>query len=944
MAAYLLVSMKPMMSRIQRAMLCSVLAAIFSWPLHAAETQVDMNLVLREGMTAYQAKDYVTAIERLSQIVAASPDGAIQNVVYTLGFAQFFNLQHEEAAKTFDLFLKKYPQANTAAEVHLTRANALLKLEGKEQEALTHLAEASKKPEFAEEARFLAVEAYLKLGDKERAGQTLESTMKEFATGPVVLRAALQLVDLHISSGDLDEALKILNRLEDSSGYPDIIVTVNHRLVQIGDQYVDLSDFPAALASYSSVRPRNQVVAIQTNRLESTRKMIAELERRVAAAERTKQVLPRGLADRLAQLKALSEHTEKVLGDVRTRSDYDAIVQFRIARCYFNMERYWPAAVAFEAVADDHKDFSDAPTSLFGAIVSYFRLNMFGEADALSQRYLRDFAKEKHADQVVEMRATLLLQDGKAAEAVSFIDPWLQANPQSPTRERLLMLLANARFQSGQYDAAAKSYDQLRKEFAASPAYEEIVYRRALCDFLRNDYEATLKSFSAYEKDFPKGQFLADISYRRGIIQLAMKQYDTLIASMNQLLKNPAAQNNAGQIHTLLGDAWSAKGDVTQAADAFTAAVRTANGDVTVLQYALEQATSMLSGSRRWQDLRSLLGDFLKDNPNHPMELRTVAELVKLFHRDKQTVQAKEMLMKYAMRDIHNPRSEYVEMLLSQLAGLYVPPRTAKKDESAPSLDALLEALTKQLEIPEASRTLTSFARVEFAKAELARMMRDADRQGRILNTIATVAKPQDLGPILLSLVGQFLVNDGKPDQAAPLFVHLRDQFRDSAYSDAASVGLGQIALNQKDFAAAVVEYDQALNRSAGNSMLKEAMFGKAQALQGLKKWDDAKKLYEEIVATREWRGAEKAGSVFHLGEIAAEQGDLGAANAHFQKVYLSYGAFPQYAAKAYLMSAEMLEKAGQPDAAATALRKLLDHPKLKDSAEAEIARKKLES
>lgn len=919
---------------------------------------VDLNRALSAGMEAYKAKDYQTAVDNLSAIVKANPGGPVENVVYTLGFSYYFLLRHQEAVDTFETYLKNYPQSQNSAEVHLCLGRSLLQLEGRAKDALPHFAEALKKPEFEEEARFLAAEAYIKDGDTAKATATLEGAIRANASGPSVLRASLNLVDLHIANEQFDQAVSMLRQLEGSAGYPDIIVTVNHRFVQIGDRHLDAQAYAAALAAYSAVRPRNQVIAIQTARLAEMRRLKEDYDKRIAAATKARKPLPRGTEDKAAMLAAMIENTDKILGEVRTLADYDANLQYRIGRCYFNMERYWPACVAFETLANEFPESPDAPTALFGAIICQWKLARPDATRDLCQSYLQRFHEGKHLPQVAELNATLLLQQGLNDKAISFLDQYLSKHAQTESREKFLLLLANARFQAGAYNDAAKDYDALRKEFASSPEFEEFTYRRALCDFLRNDYQATVKAFDAYERDFPNGQFVADVRYRRGIIQLAIadklrredkpeesaREYDKLVAAMDDLLNNPGTQGYAGQIHTLLGDAWSAKGDNNQAADHYAAAVRNANRDDNVIQYSLEQATNLLRSNRRFDDLESLWRDFLQQNPRHPMALRGVAELSKLLVRSKKQDEARKMLAKYSLREIHNTRSEYVEMLVSQLAGLFVPPRSFKKDAPKPDIEELEKQLAAALEVPEETRSPAYLARLSFAKAELARMMRDPVRNELHLNSIAASASPDDLGPILLSILGQFLIDTRQYDKAVPFFTRLRDAFPESMFSDAAPVGLGNIALEKQDYEAAAKEFEFALTSSAGGSMFKEATFGKALALYHLKKPDEARKLFEEIVATKDWRGEEKAGALFYLGEIAADKGDKGAANAYFQRVYLSHGAYPRFAAKAYIRSAEMLAADGQRDAAMKTYRLLANHknPKLAETEEARLARERL--
>jgi tetratricopeptide (TPR) repeat protein len=925
----------------------SLLVALFPlWAL-TASAQVDLNKAFNDGMNAYKAKEWNKAIENLSSIVNAKPDAPGANVLYTLGFAYFFNASYQEAADTFQKYLKQNPTENeNTAEVHLILGRSLLQLDGKADEALVHLAKAAEKPEFAEEARFMAADAYIKKGDTDKAAQTLKNAMAAKSSGPSLLRAAIQLVDLYIESGKLSDAVKLLEDLERNPGYPDVIVVVNNRFVKIGDLHLEAKSYADALEAYSSVRPRHQVIAIQTDRLEQSKARKAELEKRIAADTKARRPLPRNIEENVATLGGMIENTEKVLGELRTADTYDATIQYRIGRCYFNMERFWPAAVAFEAVADENPQSEDAGTSLFGAIISQWRLGRLDASSALASSYLEKHPEGKQFETVAELKATLLLQGGKFDEAASFLKSFVEKNPNSAARQKMLTLLANARFQGGQYDQAAADYDQLIKEFAGAPEYEEYVYRRALCDFLRNKYEETVAAFDSYEKNFPNGDFLADIRYRRGIIQLALKDYDNLIPSMTALLEEPSAQGFLGQIHTLLGDAYQNRsqdpklaqdGDLDASGTHFKKALEHANGDRNVIEYALEQSTNILRGGRRWDDLEALWKDFLEKNKDHPMTLRGVSELSKLLQRANKKEEARKMLSKYILEDIQNPRSEYVEMLISQLASMHVPPRSFKKDAPKPDADAIEAELVKDLETAESNKTPAYVARVLFAKAELARMMRDQARTDRNLGAIANSANPNDLGPILLSLVGQHLFGEGEYDKAAPLYERLRDAFPQSSFSDAAPVGLGRIALAKKDYDEAIKQFDIAINRASSDETLKQATFGKAQALRMLKKREEAKKLFEEIVAAKNWRGLEKAGALFELGEIESEGGDKGAAHAYFQRVYLSHGAYPEFSLKAYQRAADMLRSVGKQDEAKATLRELIR--KYPDSPEAKKAR-----
>lgn len=906
--------------------------------LHAQA--VNLNVALTAGLKAYQDKEYPVAIENLAAIVKATPDGPIENVLYSLGFSYFFQKQNDDAIKTFDLYLKKYPDGVNAGEVHLVLGRLLIGQDGKADIALDHLKKAIAKPELAEEARFLAADAFIKKGDKEKAAQTLENAMKGRASGPSVLRAALQLVDLYISSNELDKAVSMLRKVESSPGYPDVIVTVNHRFVQIGDKHLEARAYSPALIAYSYARPRKQVMTIQAERLVEMRKLKENYDRTIKTAQDAKKPVDPKLEEKAAILTAMIENTDKVLAEVEKLTEYDATLQYRIGRCYFNMERYWPACVAFEVIANENDKSADAPVALFGAVICQWKLGRPDAASALCDSYMLRYPEGKHLEEVADIKSTVLLQKGDLVQAVTFLDQYLKKHPTSTNREKYLLQMANAQFQAGQYDVAAVNFDKLNTDFPNSGNAEEIMYMRGLCDFFRNNYEATIASFQAYERKFPKGQFSGDIRYRRGIILLATKEYDALLTSMRALLADSSAQGFTGQIHTLIADALSATGDNDGAATEYALAVANANGDANVLSYSLEQATMMLRGARRWAELETLWKDFLEKNPNHPMKLRGVAELSKLLTRANKKEEAQKMLAGVALKEIHNVRSEYVEMLLSQLAGTFAPARSVKKDAPKPDFDAQIRLLDDQLKIPDDQHTPIYKARVAFANSELARMMRLPDQNHKFMDEVAAT-NPQELSPLLLSMAGQYLFDAKEYTKAIPIYTQLRTAFPDSPFSDAAPVGLGRIYLDKKDYIKALAEFEFAINKAAGFSMLKEATFGKAQALQGLGKNDEAKKLYEEIVAAKEWRGVEKAGALYQLGELAAEAGDKGAANGYFQRIYLSHGAFPEYAAKAYIRSAEMLSLDGQHEAALNTYRELLKNAKYAARPEGDIARER---
>jgi tetratricopeptide (TPR) repeat protein len=99
----------------------------------------------------------------------------------------------------------------------------------------------------------------------------------------------------------------------------------------------------------------------------------------------------------------------------------------------------------------------------------------------------------------------------------------------------------------------------------------------------------------------------------------------------------------------------------------------------------------------------------------------------------------------------------------------------------------------------------------------------------------------------------------------------------------------------------------------AGSSRLLDATRGEAKSLYKLKKYDDAKKIYENVLNTKEWRGEAHAEALFIQGEMLMEQGKVGEAISFYQRVIIAHQKWKPILAKAYLHCAKAFLKLNRP-------------------------------
>jgi tetratricopeptide (TPR) repeat protein len=209
---------------------------------------------------------------------------------------------------------------------------------------------------------------------------------------------------------------------------------------------------------------------------------------------------------------------------------------------------------------------------------------------------------------------------------------------------------------------------------------------------------------------------------------------------------------------------------------------------------------------------------------------------------------------------------------------------------------------------------------------------------------IADLYKAEELSPAILGTVGDYLASKNDP-KAEAYFTYLTEHGRSSDYADFGFAGLADIRLSQGKAKEALAICEEAIANNITMSKEKDLRFCKARALLELGKFDEAKKEFKEIAEIKEWRGETTAGCLFHLGLIEERQNRFNEAVVLYQRCIVAWKKYERWTAKAYLRSGILLgEKLGQKDAARQTFNEMITKDRIKDTPEAQEARKRLTS
>ncbi len=946
---------------------CSLLALV---PLSSAQAQAPpaapvapatLNRLFNEAEKAFGEQKYDEAVEKIQELLrllGPKKDAPLELLNFNIGLGYLLGGKNEEAEKAFTDCLRKFPKGEYASRCYLGVGRAAMLQEGEEklERAAEALRIAAADPKYRSEAGLWLGQVYNEQGKNDEALTVFRSLMGSDVRSPQQTNAAVEVIGLMADSGNLEDLILYLDRLINQAGVRDALAWYTNQVIVRADEMVANRAYESALAIYRSVPPRGEIIEIQKIALESQRRDVALLEKRVES-EKDKPLNQRSSASEyLGNLKPAVELAETALKAIEEKEFLDAALLMRRGRCLYYLDRYEEALVCFRAIRTKYGASEDAKPAAYAEIIIYSKLQDIAKLKELCDDYLSKFPDADNAEQVATIAGEVLVQNGNWGEVGKFYLGLEKKFPKSPNLDRYTFFQGVAWFQAGDFKQSTPIFDKFLKNFPNSGLVENALYYVAMSNFLSNNYKETISSIKAYLGKFPDGRYAGDLRYRLAFIDFNDKeedQSDKLIKDLETFLVDHPDDAAAGSMLCLIGDTWKKKESnkpdeqakfENLALKAYIKAVWSDSPE-DVTQYALDSATGIMQGNKDWEGIANLHGEFLKKRPEHSLALLSASWVAKMKVREGKGAEAAAMLADAVKPSIGDPSNEQVEFLLDELVKTLVP-RKRSTEIDIDALDTQLQAIINKA--IKGSENATTNARLYYARARLAELLKRTDRSELYLKGIATInaKNPAVLSPALLSVSGDILMKLGQYDEAEAMFRRLSDRYKDGLYADAGPTGLGYIALAKKQPVAALKIFEDALENNPGMSRFKETVLGKLEALYELGRLDGedgAEQLALQTVGDRMFRGEPAGKAYLILGKVYRQQAQktsdvddrielLKKAYGTYQRVYVAYQGVPEVCAEAYWQAYETAKELGDKDLAEETLNDLREHPKLQNT------------
>lgn len=920
----------------------------------ALNIQQETEALMNEAVKLFTEAKYQEALSKIAQAEKNLNNKPFEGILYAKG-ACFFNLEeYAKAIESLELYVKEFPEGGSIIDVRMALGRAYIKSKQGDKGVTVLKEVVSKSPEKKAEAGLIIAD-HLKADNKtEEALQILSAVLADGVRSPESIQAAMMASQLYVASGKLEDASALMDKVRNFASGGDNIAQMNNIYLQLGDQMMEKKAFQDALNAYQLVRRKSEISRIQ-------KEQIAKVEAKLKVSK----------GDQKAELETKLKAGQEILAEIEKRTDYDASLYYRLGRCYFEMgqpptegasgdaSRMWQSILAFNTIVDEFKDFPQRDRCMYGLIMVNAALKRISEARALCEKFIENFPDSSELGQISEMYGMLAYQNGQLEEAERAFNK--AAGFPKADKERLRYLSGIVLFELQRFEQGRAAFEALIADSKDSVYKDECLYRIALSYFYQNDYKNVVKALETYIKENPKGNYLCDAKYRLAFITFQEGKKDKAQEMLIKITEEHPNDQNIGQVHALLGDIYNQKADYENATKQFESAVDKAKTD-DVLNYVMDQLTDLYVGQNEWKKLAGMWQRYYNTHKeNEELSLKAILWISRSHIKDQKPEEAQKLLSEHIKQRISNAANQQVEGLIQQLVNVVTPKRrrsqptpapdaTAKPAATAaapipkvPEYEQPFEEVEKKLETlltpPAELNNGTAAMRILFAKTWLAKAMKLSDKTSKFFNILIEVAKAEDLSPMLLALVGDNARTKGDLEKATACYVRLRDVFKNTEHSDGAPVGLAEIEFEKNNYDKAL-ELFKAAGEYQGSAYILQATQGIAKTSAKLKKWDDAKKLYEQIAQTKEWRGEPTANALRMLGDVEASQNKHEAAIAYYQRVFIAHQRWKDEMAKAYLGSAKSFIALGKKEEARNTLQEMINRADLKEKAETKEAQR----
>ena len=923
------------MGRVLRVFLIATSLAFAPLQSSGQENIKTLREVLVQGQTSLAAGDYVsalTAFESIETTFGREPE--VKEKIFRLtiaplhAYAALRSGETQTAIRLFEAFVQDFPDDRSRLSfVLFNLARAYSEVDQKNEAIETYRRFVALDPNKSE-AALATLEAVRLMFESERddeAFQALDTVYANQKEGLLRTKARLIALQKALELKRIEQARQYMLETDWPINEMPELTVLTFAALQMGHELLAMEKYADAIKCYRLVPSYERLLQAQEDRLEETRERFESRRRSVGLYQGGQfwtQFYTRLIGRLEGQLKGLRE-----------AEDYTFSLYLAYGQAYLLAERPREAWVLFERLARNSElSHTQKAEAHYRWILAAIEVGVWEDAFKIAQGFSARFPESSLVPDALYLLGNAYQKAGQYGDAIGVFDHFLALYSEHPLAPRVLFTRGYNQNLMNQPAQARDDFERFIAEYPDHGLSLDASFWRSLTFFAELDYVQALGALAKLTPEVEGGHLEPEVAYRLAATQYAKGDYEAALKAIKYYLEDYPMHARVDEGRVLLGDIQMGRGELEAARTIFEAIAPSAGH---LFSYSIFQAGKIY---------RAVAGAS-EDSESRLLHFREHLEHFEAYLRREDV-----------------PNKDRISDALYWVGWTYI--ELGDKERARTIFDRALDLYGDDLEAGEVINIIDALARIEKRLNNLSRRDRKAELKAWIEDQKAIALKTDRLTYYArLNLYLQSMVPPDEPtslafdtvEQVPPerldaqslgviasTLVHryarvaedylerLEEDYAESPYRSYAYYARAYLLVAKQDYEAARILLSRFHAESPMHPLSIQANLLYAETLSKTARYEAATTLLEDLLKRRDARGRSHAEALLALSENEDLAGKTKRAVPYAQRVFNVYRAYPELAARAYLMSARQLEKLGELRAAHRSLEEMLSDERIR--------------
>ncbi len=731
--------------------------------------------------------------------------------------------------------------------------------------------------------------------------------------------AASLLAMSYLQERDIERVFDMMSVLMRPDSFASRSIALNLAALEIGDELFAEERYREALWIYRIVYPHD-LLALNN---------IIFLERQEARSERLRR--QPGNIRRIVRIQEEIGQVEQEMEALSGIDNYDNELFYRIARSSMETKRYRESCELFYHLYSENIP-DRAEECLYLAFRSASSLVPFDRAIGIGSEYMEVYPGGEYYDGVSLMVGMFYARLQDWPNTIATLKTALEVSPDHGEIVECHFIIGYASFMEEDFEEAVYRMRAIIDNYPLSDRLPDANYWLGMALLFDKDYEEAVLAFEDVIRKYPDSEYVEDASFRSATCDYGMGMYESAEVKFLNFVRDYPDGVLAGEAYVMLGDIAGVFGDLHAAIEHYA---RAAEYEINIELYnhAMFRSGEMFEEMRAFERMITHFEDYLergRPGSNAPLAIYWIGNAYWSMDRQQDTL---DFYMEAIEQFADDRLSTGVDLVIEEWIGKV---KSAAEDLQQAAWRRMRDLFRSALDQDKMTALL---------RAQHAFLFNDAtteDEKRRIRDFLVRERNLGDASVGVLELILDSAMSDGDEELARQAASEIISVFPETDTALYARIVLAEHAIERGDHTTAIMHLDIIREVYATSPQAAEALLRLGDIYLERGQFDRADQHYTEVLGVREWRDLWPE-ALYGRGQAAFRNRNYERASAYFERIYILYGFYEDWVARAYIARAECLERMREYAKAAEVLQEMLSLEDLANGAYNEEAARLLE-